>query len=113
MPRVRPGGLLLADNVLWSGEIADDETSGDNLDALRAFNDLVAADRPGRDGGAHRVRRPDHRPSTLSLTSGPWLRADGAQAAPPLGRCATAKMRRNGKITPIGVRGYAARSLAS
>jgi caffeoyl-CoA O-methyltransferase len=44
VPRVRPGGLLLADNVLWSGEISDDEKSGDNLDALRAFNDLVAAD---------------------------------------------------------------------
>lgn len=44
VPRVRPGGLLLADNVLWSGEIADDSAAGDNLDALRAFNDLVAAD---------------------------------------------------------------------
>ena len=44
VPRVRPGGLLLADNVLWSGEIADDTKSGENLEALRAFNDLVAAD---------------------------------------------------------------------
>ena len=44
VPRVRPGGLLLADNVLWGGEIADDDLSSDNLDALRAFNTLVAAD---------------------------------------------------------------------
>jgi caffeoyl-CoA O-methyltransferase len=44
VPRVRPGGLLLADNVLWSGVIADDEKSDDTLDALRAFNDLVAGD---------------------------------------------------------------------
>lgn len=44
VPRVRPGGLLLADNVLWSGEVADDEKSDDTLGALRAFNDLVAAD---------------------------------------------------------------------
>ena len=34
----------MADNVLWSGEIADDEKSDDTLDALRAFNGLVAAD---------------------------------------------------------------------
>ncbi len=44
VPRVRPGGLLLADNVLWRGEIVDVELSGGDLDALRAFNDLVAAD---------------------------------------------------------------------
>ena len=44
VPRVRPGGLLLADNVLWSGEICDDAVTGDNVDALRAFNDKVAAD---------------------------------------------------------------------
>ena len=44
VPRVRSGGLLLADNVLWSGEIADAEKSDDTVEALRAFNDLVAAD---------------------------------------------------------------------
>ena len=44
VPRVRPGGLLLADNVLWRGEVADDGASGDNLEALRTFNDMVAAD---------------------------------------------------------------------
>jgi caffeoyl-CoA O-methyltransferase len=44
VPRVRPGGLLLADNVLWSGEVVDEQKSGDNVEALRAFNDLVAAD---------------------------------------------------------------------
>jgi caffeoyl-CoA O-methyltransferase len=44
VPRVRSGGLLLADNVLWSGEIADAEPSDAARTALRAFNDLVAAD---------------------------------------------------------------------
>jgi caffeoyl-CoA O-methyltransferase len=44
VPRVRPGGLLLADNVLWSGEVVDEEASGDDVEAIRAFNDLVAAD---------------------------------------------------------------------
>ena len=44
-PRVRPGGLLLADNVLWSGRVADAEGDQDeNLRAIREFNDRVAAD---------------------------------------------------------------------
>jgi caffeoyl-CoA O-methyltransferase len=44
VPRVRPGGLLLADNVLWSGRITDPEVTDANTTALRAFNDLVASD---------------------------------------------------------------------
>ncbi len=44
VPRVRPGGLLLADNVLWSGRITDPEATDANTIALRAFNDVVAAD---------------------------------------------------------------------
>jgi caffeoyl-CoA O-methyltransferase len=44
VPRVRSGGLLLADNVLWSGEITDPEVSDANTTALRVFNELVASD---------------------------------------------------------------------
>jgi caffeoyl-CoA O-methyltransferase len=44
VPRVRPGGLLLADNVLWSGRIADPQVADASTTALRAFNDMVAAD---------------------------------------------------------------------
>jgi caffeoyl-CoA O-methyltransferase len=44
VPRVRAGGLLLADNVLWSGDIVDDTVQDTNAQALRAFNDLVASD---------------------------------------------------------------------
>jgi caffeoyl-CoA O-methyltransferase len=44
VPRVRPGGLLLADNVLWSGEIADPTRIDKDTVALRAFNDEAAAD---------------------------------------------------------------------
>jgi caffeoyl-CoA O-methyltransferase len=44
VPRVRRGGVLLADNVLWSGEIVDESVTDDNTVALRAFNDRVAAD---------------------------------------------------------------------
>jgi len=41
--RVRPGGVLLADNVLWSGRVADDD-GDENTRAIRDFNDRVAAD---------------------------------------------------------------------
>lgn len=48
VPRMRSGGLLLVDNVLWSGRVLDDPHDGrqDGADtlALRAFNDKVAAD---------------------------------------------------------------------
>ena len=44
VPRVRTGGLLLADNVLWGGAIVDQGDDSANAVALRAFNDVVAAD---------------------------------------------------------------------
>jgi caffeoyl-CoA O-methyltransferase len=44
VPRVRPDGLLLADNVLWSGDIVDEATDDADTQALRAFNDLVVHD---------------------------------------------------------------------
>jgi caffeoyl-CoA O-methyltransferase len=46
LPHVREGGLVLADNTLWSGHVADADADADddNLAALRAFNDHVAAD---------------------------------------------------------------------
>ncbi len=40
-----PGGLIIADNTLWSGHIADPAYDRDaQTRALRRFNDLVAAD---------------------------------------------------------------------
>src|SRR5471030_401851 len=42
--RMRPNGLILVDNVLWSGRVVDDDATDDNTVAIRAFNDLVAAD---------------------------------------------------------------------
>lgn len=44
VPRVRQGGLLLADNVLWSGRIVDADAEEGDIQALRAFNDLVVGD---------------------------------------------------------------------
>ena len=42
--RLRPGGLLVIDNVLWSGRVAGSEQADENTTALRALNDRVAAD---------------------------------------------------------------------
>lgn len=44
VPRVRPGGLLVVDNVLWSGLVVDPAADDANTEAVRAFNDLVAED---------------------------------------------------------------------
>ncbi|GAA0624183.1 class I SAM-dependent methyltransferase [Kutzneria viridogrisea] len=44
VPRLRAGGLILADNVLYRGEAADDSATG-NARAIREFNDHVLADR--------------------------------------------------------------------
>jgi caffeoyl-CoA O-methyltransferase len=44
VPRLRPGGLLVADNVLWYGAVVDDDDSSADTEALRRFNDHAAAD---------------------------------------------------------------------
>lgn len=43
VPRVRPGGLLLADNVLYGGEAASPQAT-ENAYAIRRFNERVRAD---------------------------------------------------------------------
>lgn len=44
LKRLRPGGVILVDNVLWRGDIVDATSTDDDTVALRAFNALVAAD---------------------------------------------------------------------
>jgi caffeoyl-CoA O-methyltransferase len=44
VPRVRPGGLLLADNTLYSGMVTDAGTTSDAVRAIREFNDHAAGD---------------------------------------------------------------------
>lgn len=44
VPRLRPGGLLCADNTLWSGAVVDPHADDDDTVALRRFNDHVAGD---------------------------------------------------------------------
>ena len=42
--RLRPGGLVLLDNVLLGGRVFDDSEDGERVVAMRAVNDRVAAD---------------------------------------------------------------------
>jgi len=44
VPRLRPNGVILVDNVLWSGSVIDPAAQDDNVLAIRAFNDHVRAD---------------------------------------------------------------------
>ncbi|QNL21196.1 class I SAM-dependent methyltransferase [Hyphobacterium sp. CCMP332] len=43
MPRLSKNGLIIADNVLWSGKITD-QKADKSTKALQEFNDLVQAD---------------------------------------------------------------------
>ena len=58
-PRVRAGGLLLADNVLWSGRVVEAGERGASTEGIREFNRRLCARRefesvivPLRDGVA-------------------------------------------------------------
>jgi caffeoyl-CoA O-methyltransferase len=44
LPKLAERGLIVADNVLWSGRILDPEDVSDDTVAIRAFNDLVGDD---------------------------------------------------------------------
>ena len=44
LARLRPGGIILVDNVLWMGRVADPEVRDEQTEAIRAFNDQVAKD---------------------------------------------------------------------
>ena len=44
LPLLADRGLIVADNVLWSGRVLDADDQTDDTVAIRAFNDLVRAD---------------------------------------------------------------------
>jgi len=44
LPNVKPGGFILADNVLFHGEVLQKEIKGKNAKAIQAFNEHVAKD---------------------------------------------------------------------
>ncbi|MDH3755189.1 MAG: class I SAM-dependent methyltransferase [Acidimicrobiia bacterium] len=44
LPRLSAGGMIVVDNVLWSGAVVDAGDTSPDTEALRAFNDHVSAD---------------------------------------------------------------------
>ena len=42
LPRLSDRGLIVVDNVLWSGAVVDDAAQDDDTVSLRSFNDAVA-----------------------------------------------------------------------
>jgi caffeoyl-CoA O-methyltransferase len=41
---MRTGGVILVDNVLWGGSVVDPDVRDEDTEAIRRFNDQVAAD---------------------------------------------------------------------
>ncbi len=44
LDHVRPGGVILGDNALWSGRVADPDDRDDSTEAIREFNRRLAED---------------------------------------------------------------------
>lgn len=44
LPRVKKGGWILADNVLFHGEVLEDNVKGKNAKAIQAFNEYIKND---------------------------------------------------------------------
>jgi caffeoyl-CoA O-methyltransferase len=42
--RLRPGGLIVVDNTLWSGRVVHEAPNDERTEAIKHFNELVAAD---------------------------------------------------------------------
>jgi predicted O-methyltransferase YrrM len=67
MRLVRPGGVIMADNVLWSGRVTDPKATDPDTEGLRTYARRVADDERlesviltlGDGLGVSLVRRPD------------------------------------------------------
>lgn len=44
LPLLRPGGLLLIDNVLWGGRVLDEADQSEQATAIRGLNETIAGD---------------------------------------------------------------------
>jgi caffeoyl-CoA O-methyltransferase len=45
LPRLRPNGLIVFDNVLWMGQVIEPSNQSDDTKALRELNDFIAGDK--------------------------------------------------------------------
>jgi len=64
LPKLRSGGLFIADNVLWSGRILDPEDCSKDTEGIRKFNEkifgspeLISSILPLRDGVSVSLKR--------------------------------------------------------
>ena len=44
LPRLKKGGFILADNVLFHGEVLEENITGKNAKAIHAFNEHISGD---------------------------------------------------------------------
>jgi caffeoyl-CoA O-methyltransferase len=44
LPRTRPGGLIVVDNVLQGGDVVREDADGESVQAIRRLNDTIAKD---------------------------------------------------------------------
>jgi caffeoyl-CoA O-methyltransferase len=44
LPRLRPNGLIVFDNVLWGGSVLDTSSTSEDTRSLQALNDFIARD---------------------------------------------------------------------
>jgi predicted O-methyltransferase YrrM len=44
LPKLAPGGLMILDNTLWSGRVADPQETDESTEAIRAVNDRISED---------------------------------------------------------------------
>lgn len=73
-PLVRPGGYILADNVLWDGKVTDKRALDPMTSGIKSFNNLVSSDKgveqvilPLRDGLMIIRKTPPGKPSSESF----------------------------------------------
>ena len=107
VPRMRPGGVILVDNVLRGGRVVGDPAELSNDDeAMLAFNDMVMTDErvtvgDDADGRRHHLRRQELSRSSRSRSRDRWSAASGFRA--PGRRLRHAQAGREGPLNPLGL----------